>query len=312
MGETDLGRQNLRSRATLVRNIYELVFASGARGWWRSWLSSIGAIGSIALLTLLTGLCILAVLAVSHLSAAEAAEASILHVYLREGGDVTEQVALETRLRSDPRVLSIKRVSKAEALSRASARPGFGDLVAAAGSNPLPEGIDVRVRSVGEVGDVARLITSSPAVDPAEPTSYDGEVYTRLQLVRWVLAAGAGGLLALLCVVAAAVTASCVRGILLARRQEVEVMRLVGSPNWMVRGPFLVDGALTGTTGAIVGASLMAAVALAILNSQHGALSSFLPGILPSTVAGVGGALILGGTALGSLSALAGIRDLKR
>lgn len=306
------GGLNLRSRATLARNVLELVFASGARGWWRSWLGSIGAIGSIALLTLVTGLCVLAGLAVSHVSAAEAAEASVLHVYLRDGADVSERVELETRLRADPRVLWVKDVSKAEALLRASARPGFQELVAAAGSNPLPDGIDVRVRAVGEVGAVARSISISPAVDPAQPTSYDSDVYARLQLVRWVLAAGAGGLLAMLCVVAAAVTASCVRGVLLARRQEVEVMRLVGSPNWMVRGPFLVDGALTGTAGAVLGALLMGALALAILNSQHGALSSFLPGILPSTVAAVGGVLVVGGAALGSLSALAGIRDLRR
>lgn len=308
----DGNRGILQTRTTLARNAFELVFATGVRGWRRTWVSSVGAIGSIALLTLLTGICILVSLAVSQLSAAQEAHAAVLHVYIREGTGLADQSALERRLQDDPRVSRAKHVSKAEALSRASARPGFSELLVAAGTNPLPEGIDVQVRSVADVGEVATSIARDPAIDPAHPTSYDPDVYNRLQFVRWVLVATTGGLLCLLCVVAVAVTGSSVRGVLLIRRQEVEVMRLVGSPNWMLRGPFLVGGALTGMAGAAAGASLMAFAAISMLHSQNGALSSFLPGIGVSTVGLVAGALVAGGTAVGSLSALAGIRDLGR
>ena len=35
-----------------------------------------------------------------------------------------------------------------------------------------------------------------------------------------------------------------------ARRREIEVMKLVGASNWFVRGPFMVEGLLTGVLGA--------------------------------------------------------------
>ena len=36
-----------------------------------------------------------------------------------------------------------------------------------------------------------------------------------------------------------------------ARRREIEVMKLVGASNWFVRGPFIVEGLLTGLIGAL-------------------------------------------------------------
>jgi cell division transport system permease protein len=37
-----------------------------------------------------------------------------------------------------------------------------------------------------------------------------------------------------------------------ARRREVEVMKLVGATNWFVRGPFMLEGLITGLVGSIL------------------------------------------------------------
>ena len=55
--------------------------------------------------------------------------------------------------------------------------------------------------------------------------------------------------------VAAAVTvASVVRLGLHARREEIEIMELVGAPLAFIRGPFVAEGLLQGGIGALVGA----------------------------------------------------------
>jgi cell division transport system permease protein len=54
-----------------------------------------------------------------------------------------------------------------------------------------------------------------------------------------------------------------------ARRREIEVMKLVGASNWFVRGPFMVEGLLTGVIGAA------AAVVLLFLGKEL---------VLPATV----------------------------
>jgi cell division transport system permease protein len=58
-----------------------------------------------------------------------------------------------------------------------------------------------------------------------------------------------------------------------ARRREIEVMKLVGASNWFVRGPFVVEGLLTGLIGA------GAAVVLLFLGKEL---------VLPATIGNLG------------------------
>ena len=43
------------------------------------------------------------------------------------------------------------------------------------------------------------------------------------------------------------------------RRREVEVMKLVGATNWFVRGPFMLEGLITGLVGSIAAVILLLA-----------------------------------------------------
>src|SRR5207247_8173572 len=117
------------------------------------------------------------------------------------------------------------------------------------------------------------------AVDPAYPTSYDPDTYSRL--TRFALIAGgiAGGIVLLFAVVAYAVIANAMRGIATGRRPEVAITRLLGARGWMVRGPFVVEGL---TTGALAGAVAAAAVASAYLLATRFESTVFvqvLPGV---------------------------------
>ena len=42
-----------------------------------------------------------------------------------------------------------------------------------------------------------------------------------------------------------------------ARRREIEVMKLVGATNWFVRGPFMLEGVLTGLAGSVAAVLLL-------------------------------------------------------
>jgi cell division protein FtsX len=89
-------------------------------------------------------------------------------------------------------------------------------------------------------------------------------------------------------------------------------MWLVGAPPWMIRAPFLVEGALIGGTGASVGGMLTVGLSAAALHAQSAAMSAFLPGVTDVALALVMALLIAGGLGLGSLSAMIGVRDLGR
>jgi cell division transport system permease protein len=58
----------------------------------------------------------------------------------------------------------------------------------------------------------------------------------------WLLAVALG-------VAAVALIANTIHMAIYARREEIEIMRLVGASNWFVRTPFLIEGAMEGLIG---------------------------------------------------------------
>ena len=134
---------------------------------------------------------------------------------------------------------------------------------------------------------------------------------------EWLAKVGAGldalrraGLaLALLMAVAAAVTvAAVVRLGLHARRDEIEIMELVGAPLAFIRGPFVAEGLLQGGIGALVAVLLLwggFAVASAWWGPQlAAALEGLDPQFLPARFCAL---LVAGGMAVGGAGGLCGL-----
>ena len=71
----------------------------------------------------------------------------------------------------------VRLVPADEALERALQRPGLARLTEAAGSNPFPARLEVRVAGLPQVAGLVAALTGDPAVDPALPTSYDPGTY---------------------------------------------------------------------------------------------------------------------------------------
>src|SRR5204862_3201807 len=121
---------------------------------------------------------------------------------------------------------------------------------------------------------------------------------------------GAGFALALLMALAAAVTvAAVVRLGLHARRDEIEIMKLVGSPIAFIRGPFVAEGFLQGGLGALVAIGLLW-LGFAAVRAQWGTgLAAMLDGapllfLPPRLVASV----VAGGMLVGAAGGFAASR----
>ena len=307
-----IGHPQLRRgfRNTVAANLFDLIVVSGLRGWVRNLASTGPALGSMALLLLLVGLVGALGTAGARLLAQEAGQASVLHVYLRDGAPSAQVTALHRKLQHDRRVLNISYVSPAQALAQARKRPTLATLARDAGDNPFPASFDVRVDKVQDVAAVDSEVRTDRVLDPVVPTSYDRGAYSRLVIFLVALAAAAGAFALLLAAVAIAVTANGVRAAVVARLDEVRTMRLVGAPRWLVRAPFVVEGALTGVAGGLLagaGVSLACGLALALAGST---LAGFLPGLDYLLVAMVSVGVVLAGSLLGALAGLGGVRRM--
>ena len=187
--------------------------------------------------------------AVSRWSAA--AEFSI---YLADDISPEQRVTLNTLLGAHPAVASREYVSKADAAVRF--RRDFPDLAAGLADlpqNPLPASIEVRLNPGKAGGDAlenfAREVSAAGGVAEVR---FDRRWLERLSRiasgVRW-----AGWMLGAVLLAAAILTvATVVRLSLHARRDEMDIMQLMGAPISLLRGPLVVEGILYGGAGAIV------------------------------------------------------------
>jgi cell division transport system permease protein len=305
------GRAAPRRAWRILASIVELLARDAARNWLRNLRTVTPAVGTMAAMLALAGSGALAGLASAEVLRGESRDASLLHIYLESGADPADVAVLTRWLDRDPRVASVRYVSSQEALARARRRPGLAELADAAGANPFPASLDVRVRSLAEVGTLAPDLVGRPAVDPAFPTSYDAEAYRSLQAFVEV----AGGITVVvvgaLAALSALVTANAIRTAILTRVDDIAIMRLVGASGWMVRGPFLLEGALTGAAAGVVAVASLLALFAGVQWASGRVLTSLLPGVGWTVVTACAGQLLLAGVALGAGGALFGSRGLR-
>ena len=147
-------------------------------------------------------------------------------------------------------------------------KQSFCDLAAAVdgvGGNPLPASLEVRLRPgpgvSSRVDEFAGRVQQMPGVADVR---YDRQWLTRVLSAINVIR-GVGFVLGSVLTIAAALTvANVVRLALYARRDELDIMNLVGAPQAYVRGPFVMEGVLQGGIGGLVALLALAAAFFAL------------------------------------------------
>lgn len=233
---------------------------------WRSGRSALVSIGTIAIaFATLGGFLLLSVNVQDMLDRwLEAAEIS---VYLHDTATNVEREALEQMLRARPEVAAVEYVPKELALQRFRADfPELADVTASLSQNPFPSALEVRLRTDADADAAAETL----ARDVSGRAGVGDVRFDRRWLARLLAvvtsARVAGAVVAGILMLGAAFTVGAVvRLSLYARRDELEIMALVGAPFTYIRGPFVVEGMLLGGLGAVV-----ALVAVSILYSLLG------------------------------------------
>lgn len=183
-----------------------------------------------------------------------------LSVYLADNVTAEQRTAIERTLMTGNVVASHQYLSKADALARF--KKTFADLSASVdgvGDNPLPASYEVRLQGGSQAG-VDLLLAEVRQLPGVADVRYDREWLQRLSAAIAVIR-GVGLVLGTFLTIAAALTvANVVRLGLYARRDELDIMQLVGAPQMFIRGPFVMEGTLQGGLGALVALLALGAV----------------------------------------------------
>ncbi|HEY6910586.1 MAG TPA: permease-like cell division protein FtsX [Myxococcales bacterium] len=264
---------------------------------WRAPLLSLVSVLTIGLSLFIGASFVLGLLTARALVTSWGAEAN-LTVYLDKGATDEQARALAEKIGAQQQGLEVRYVDRATALSRLRGDLGeLGPALDGLPQNPLPPSLEIiprePLRSAG-VRVLAAQLGQLPFVHDVE---YGREWLDKLEALGRGLRAFAAG--ALLAVVGAAllVVANTIRLAVYARRDEIEIMKLVGATDQYVRAPFLLEGGLQGVLGAGLAVGGIAAVQHWLLPHASQAFA-FAAGVSAMHLAPLHAAALLGAGAL--------------
>lgn len=189
-----------------------------------------------------------------HLALESVEERVEVVAYVRDGTNPAEISAATDQLLSLPEVRNVRYVSKEQALATAQRDlPEFQEIFIDLEVNPLPASLEVELRS-GSRGPEAvdRVASRAGTYTFVEDVRYGQEWVDKLFSLRKIAGVTAMVLGGAFAAVAALIIATAVRIAIFARREEIYIMRLVGARNGFIRGPFLLEGAMTGLLGGLL------------------------------------------------------------
>lgn len=175
-------------------------------------------------------------------------------VYLKREPSTSESNALVERVRRMPGVAAVRYVGKIEALG--TLKQVLGKDAAVADSlpqNPLPASLEITPTAEGATLDGARSLVTRLAALPETDEVGGGldwmDRFAQGQRLLWLFGLAVGAVLAGAAILTVATATALV---LHARRDEMEIMRLVGAPEHVVRLPLLMQGMMQGLIGAVL------------------------------------------------------------
>lgn len=196
--------------------------------------------------------------------------------------------SLENKLSETGKVASVKFVSKEEALKIYKEQnkndPLLLDLVTA---DVLPASFEIAAVKLEDLGSISEMLKKSPIVSDV---IYQKDVVSTL--TAWTSAIRKIGisLIVLLSLVSVFIMATIIGMKISQKREDIEIMKLIGATPWYIRWPFIYEGAFYGVTGALFG-WLIASAGLIYATPF---LESFLRGIPVLPVSFVNLLILLG------------------
>jgi cell division transport system permease protein len=231
-------------------------------------------------------------------------------IYLRDGFPDQDILAFQDRLSSLPQVLSVAYISKEQALEEFTAMLADDKvLVSGLEVNPLPASLRITLPDKSRNMEGVKAVLPAIGDDPlVQEIQYGKEWLGRLDRVLDLLRLGSVVLGLALSLAAVFIISNTIKITVMARKEELEIMRMVGATEGFIRLPFLVEGVIQGLAGAVVSLGLLATVHSLIvtradqpfLKVLHVESFKFLP------LAAIA-AILLAGMLLGGLGSLASV-----
>jgi cell division transport system permease protein len=177
-----------------------------------------------------------------------------MHVYMKSNATGDDIQTVRHALGGDEAVAETTFVPPEEARRRFAARfPRLADVPEGLGHEIFPASFEVILRpawrDASAADRLARTYRTAPGVDDVR---FDRGWFERLQSLLSLFHSGGWGLGSLLMLAVMVTVGAVVQLTVLARREEIAIMKLVGATAAMIRAPFMMGAAAQGLAGGLV------------------------------------------------------------
>jgi len=170
-------------------------------------------------------------------------------VYMKPGVDIDVAEKLAGKLKAKGTIASVRLISADDALAELQEVSGFESALGALNTNPLPHTLVVsptEMATTFQLQDLGRELQNQPGVDQVR---IDTEWVERLNAILDLLnrSVSIAGLMLIAAVII--IIGNTIRLDIQSRRDEIEVLKLLGASDGFVRRPFLYEGIWYGLLG---------------------------------------------------------------
>ena len=234
----------MRYMRILIRN-----FRDGIRSVFRNFSLSIASITCITITLILVAIAIVISANVDHFTK-RLEETMTIVVYLKE--DVTEEQKndIEEEIKNlrnyDSLVYKSKDEWKQEMIDSSEE---LGATLSYLVTNPLLDSIIVKVTDIKSLSYVASAIRGMDGVKSAK---YGEEIVDKLVFIFDIVEKAMIVIVCALILVTAFLISNTIKLTIFSRRSEIEIKRLVGTSNFAIRQPFIIEGFILGIIGSVI------------------------------------------------------------
>ncbi len=246
------------------------IIKNGVTNFWRNrWLSAASTLIMVITLIILSTLSLLFV--VTKFSIDSIRERVDISAYFKTGLAENQVLIVKEDMEKNPKVKSVTYVSADQALAifndRRKNDPNTVDAISQLSENPLPATLQIKAQTLDDYQSVADQLNGDKYKASIDKVNYADNklVIERLnRILRLIITFGLA-LIAIFAAIAVLVIFNTITLTIYNRREEVEIMRLVGATNSYIRGPFIVEALMYSIVATIITSALLIPVYTRIL-----------------------------------------------
>ena len=164
-----------------------------------------------------------------------------ISVYLKNNVD---PVYMSSRIKEIEHVKNISIITKEEAWSQMNKELDISGL-----DNPLPDTLHV---TVDDPANIVAVCDNIKKVNGIQDMSYAQEMAKKLQTVTNVFNTVTAFVLIAVAILSIIIINCTIQLVIQSRKDEIEIMRLMGVSNWYIKIPLILQGAIYGFLGAVI------------------------------------------------------------